>query len=97
MLRTVFSMFTTAPRRRPSEGASPVPTRFRPRSVSSPTTQQTLVVPMSSATTYLERGNNLSWNVWKNGFATLYGGPGAPAIQVLAPRGERLSRADGGG
>src|ERR1700726_61235 len=66
MPRTVFSMFTTTPRRRPSEGASPTPTMFRPRSVGSPTTQQILVVPISSAVTYLDRGKNLSWNVGWN-------------------------------
>src|SRR4029077_5076010 len=66
MPRTVFSMLTTTPRRRPSEGASPTPTMFRPRSVGSPTTQQILVVPISSAVTYLDRGKNLSWNVGWN-------------------------------
>src|SRR2546421_9277409 len=65
MPRTVFSMLTTTPRRRPSEGASPTPMMFSPRSVGSPTTQQILVVPMSSAVTYLERGKHLSWNVGK--------------------------------
>src|SRR5438105_9437269 len=65
MPRTVFSMLTTTPRRRPSEGASPTPMMFSPRSVGSPTTQQILVVPMSSAVTYLERGKHLSWNVEK--------------------------------
>src|SRR6202035_1199417 len=64
--RTVFSMLTTTPRRRPSEGASPTPTMFSPRSVGSPTTQTILVVPISSATTYLDRGKNLSWNVGWN-------------------------------
>src|SRR6266568_6405618 len=63
---TVFSMLTTTPRRRPSEDASPKPTMLRPRSVGSPTTQQILVVPISSAVTYLERGKNLSWNVGWN-------------------------------
>src|ERR1700674_1567438 len=66
MPRTVFSMLTTTPRRRPSEGASPTPTMFNPRSVGSPTTQQILVVPISSAVTYLDRGKNLSWNVGWN-------------------------------
>src|SRR5260370_30412147 len=66
MPRTVFSMLTTTPRRSPSEGASPTPTMFSPRSVGSPTTQTILVVPISSATTYLDRGKNLSWNVGWN-------------------------------
>src|SRR6266550_6955570 len=65
MPRTVFSMLTTTPRRSPSEGASPTPMMLSPRSVGSPTTQQILVVPMSSAVTYLERGKHLSWNVEK--------------------------------
>src|SRR6202158_5357221 len=66
MPRTVFSMLTTTPRGRPSEGASPTQTMFNPRSVGSPTTQQILVVPISSAVTYLDRGKNLSWNVGWN-------------------------------
>src|ERR1700730_1018748 len=66
MPRTVFSMLTTTPRRRPSDGASPTPTMFNRRSVGSPTTQQILVVPISSAVTYLDRGKNLSWNVGWN-------------------------------
>src|ERR1700674_6002944 len=66
MPRTVFSMLTTTPRRRPSEVASQNPTMLRPRSVGSPTTQQILVVPISNAVTYLERGKNLSWNVGWN-------------------------------
>src|SRR5207244_13638682 len=65
MPRTVFSMLTTTPRRRPSEGASPTPMMFSPRSVGSPTTQQIWVVPMSSAVTHLERGNRPAWNVEK--------------------------------
>src|ERR1700720_3053391 len=66
MPRTVFSILTTTPRRRPSDGDSPTPTMFMPRSVGSPTTQQILVVPISNAVTYLERGKNLSWNVGWN-------------------------------
>ena len=45
---TVCSMFTTTPLRRPVEGLVPTPTTSTPSGVSSPTTAQILVVPMSS-------------------------------------------------
>src|SRR5213082_1559807 len=71
MPRTVFSMLTTTPRRSPSEGASPTP-------------QQILVVPMSSAVTYLERGKHLSWNVGKNGWRPHYRALRPPRQHKLA-------------
>src|ERR1700730_2347318 len=93
MPRTVFSMLTTPPRRRPSEVASPNPTMLSPRSVGSPTTQQILVVPISNAVTYLERGKNLSWNVGWNRRAHYRGvrppiqhnGPGVIHRPLVAP------------
>src|SRR2546429_9427989 len=84
MPRTVFSMLTTTPRRSPSEGASPTPMMLSPRSVGSPTTQQILVVPMSSAVTYLERGKHLSWNVGENGWRPHYRALRPPRQHKLA-------------
>src|SRR5438876_184750 len=84
MPRTVFSMLTTTPRRSPSEGASPTPMMLSPRSVGSPTTQQILVVPMSSAVTYLERGKHLSWNVGKNDWRPHYRALRPPRQHKLA-------------
>src|SRR2546430_16973906 len=77
-------MLTTTPRRSPSEGASPTPMMLSPRSVGSPTTQQILVVPMSSAVTYLERGKHLSWNVGKNGWRPHYRALRPPRQHKLA-------------
>src|SRR6266513_3186292 len=84
MPRTVFSMLTTTPRRSPSEGASPTPMMLSPRSVGSPTTQQILVVPMSSAVTYLERGKHLSWNVGENDWRPHYRALRPPRQHKLA-------------
>src|SRR2546423_14706719 len=99
MPRTVFSMLTTTPRRSPSDGASPNPTMLRPRSVGSPTTQQILVVPISSAVTYLARGKNLSWNVEQNDWRPHYRAVLAAAQHKLAsyPQVERFAKAGGDG
>src|SRR5262249_17492780 len=49
--RTVQSMFATMPFLRPRHGTIPTPRIVIPSSATSPTTAQTLVVPMSSPTT----------------------------------------------
>src|SRR5262245_43730728 len=47
---TVVSMFTTTPRRRPLDGAVPMPMMSMPSSVTSPAMHAILVVPMSRPT-----------------------------------------------